>query len=158
MIVIVWCSTKNIKIHVSILLYGCTTWMLTKHIEEKLDEKHTRTLRAILNKSWKQYPRKQQLYYQLPPISKTSQVKRTRHARHNWRSKKKKLRDVLLCTPTNGRASVLTRNYLHRLCTDTGCSLDDLPGAMDDRDGWERMGGNSCCQHDLIMILGLKEN
>ena len=23
-----------------------------------------------------------------------------------------------------------------QLCTDTGCSLEDLPGAMDDREGW----------------------
>ena len=33
---------------VSILLYGCTTWMLTKRLE-KLDGNYTRMLRAILN-------------------------------------------------------------------------------------------------------------
>ena len=27
------------------------------------------------------------------------------------------------------------RMYLHKLCTDTGCSLEDLPGAMEDREG-----------------------
>ena len=37
---------------VSILLYGCTTWMLTKRMEKKLDGNYTRMLRAILNKSW----------------------------------------------------------------------------------------------------------
>ena len=36
---------------VSILLYGCTTWTLTKRLEKKLDGNYTRTLRAILNKS-----------------------------------------------------------------------------------------------------------
>ena len=36
---------------VSILLYGCTTWALTKRLE-KLDGNYTRMLRAILNKSW----------------------------------------------------------------------------------------------------------
>ena len=36
---------------VSILLYGCTTWTLTKRIEKKLDGKYTRMLRAVLNKS-----------------------------------------------------------------------------------------------------------
>ena len=34
---------------VSILLYGCTTWMLTKWLEKKLDGNYTRMLRAILN-------------------------------------------------------------------------------------------------------------
>ena len=38
---------------VSILLYGCTTWMLTKRMEKKLDGNYTRMLRAILNKSWR---------------------------------------------------------------------------------------------------------
>ena len=35
----------------SILLYGCTTWTLTKRLEKKLDGNYTRMLRAILNKS-----------------------------------------------------------------------------------------------------------
>ena len=38
----------------SILLYGCTTWTLTKRLEKKLDGNYTRMLRAILNKSWQQ--------------------------------------------------------------------------------------------------------
>ena len=37
----------------SILLYGCTTWTLTKWLEKKLDGNYTRMLRAILNKSWR---------------------------------------------------------------------------------------------------------
>ena len=41
---------------VSILLYSCTTWTLTKWLEKKLN---TRMLRGILNKSWRQYPTKQ---------------------------------------------------------------------------------------------------
>ena len=53
---------------VSILLYGCTTWTLTKRMEKKLDSNYTRMLRAILNKSWRQHPTKQQLYDHLPPI------------------------------------------------------------------------------------------
>ena len=24
-----------------------------------------------------------------------------------------------------------------QLCADTGCSLEDLPGAMNDREGWQ---------------------
>ena len=37
---------------VSILLYGCTTWTLTKRLEKKLDDNYKRILRVILNKSW----------------------------------------------------------------------------------------------------------
>ena len=38
---------------VSILLYGCITWTLTKHIDKTLDGSYTSVLYAILNKSWK---------------------------------------------------------------------------------------------------------
>ena len=42
----------------------------------------------------------------------------------------------LLWTPSHGRAGVgrPARAYLQLLCTDTGCSLEDLPEAMDGRD------------------------
>ena len=83
----------------SILLYGCTTWTLTKRLEKKLDGNYTRMLRAILNKSWQQHPTRHQLYGHLPPITKTIQVRRTRHAAHCWRSRDEIIRDVLLCTP-----------------------------------------------------------
>ena len=84
---------------VSILLYGCTTWTLTKWLKKKLDGNYTRMLRAILNKSWRQHPTRHQLYGHLPPITKTIQVRRTRHAGHCWRSKDELVSDVLLWTP-----------------------------------------------------------
>ena len=71
----------------SILLYGCTTWTLTKQLEKKLGGNYTRMLRAILNKSWRQHPTRHQLYGHLPPITKTIQVRRARHAGHCWRSR-----------------------------------------------------------------------
>ena len=72
---------------VSIVLYGCTNWMLTKRMEKKLDGNCTRMLRAILNKYLKQHPSEQQLYSSLPPISKTIYIRRTRHTGHCWGSK-----------------------------------------------------------------------
>ena len=89
---------------VSILLYGCTTWMLTKRIEKNLDGNYIRMLRAILNKSWRLHPTKQQLYGHLQPITETIQVRRTRHAGHCWRSKDELVSGVLLWTPSHGRA------------------------------------------------------
>ena len=61
-------------------------------------------LSAILNKSWRQHPTRHQLYGHLPPITKTIQVRRTRHAGHCWRSRDELIRDVLLWTPTHGHA------------------------------------------------------
>ena len=58
---------------VLILLYGYTTRRLTKRME-KLDGNYTRMSRAILNKSWRQHPTKQQLYGHLPPITKTIKI------------------------------------------------------------------------------------
>ena len=52
---------------ISILLYGCTTWTLTKQLEKKLDSNYTRMLQAILNKSWQQHPHKTPTIW--PPAS-----------------------------------------------------------------------------------------
>ena len=76
---------------VSILIYRCTTWTLTKRMGKKLDGNYTRMLWAILNKFWRQHPTKPQLYGHLPLITKTIKVSRTRHAGHCRRS-----RDVLI--------------------------------------------------------------
>ena len=122
----------------SILIYGCTTWTLTKRLEKKLDGNYTRMLRAILNKSWQQHPTRHQLYGHLPPITKTIQVRRTRHAGHCWRSRDELIRDVLLWIPTHGRAKAgrPARTYIQQLCEDTGCCPEDLPRAMNDREEW----------------------
>ena len=95
-------------------------------------------LRAILNKSWRQHPTRHQLYGHLPPITKTIQVRRTRHAGHCWRSRDELIRDVLLWTPTHGRAKAgrSARTYIQQLCEDTGCCPEDLPRAMNDREEW----------------------
>ena len=121
-----------------ILLYGCTTWTLTKRLEKKLDGNYTRMLRAILNKSRRQHPTRHQLYVYLPPIKKTIQVRRTRHAGHCWRSRDELIREVLLWTPTYSRAKAgrPERTYIQQLCEDTGCCPEDLPRAMNDREEW----------------------
>ena len=140
----------------SILLYGCTTWTLTKRLEKKLDGNYTRMLRAILNKSWQQHPTRHQLYGHLPPITKTIQVRRTRHAGHCWRSRDELIRDVLLWIPTHGRAKAgrPARTYIQQLCEDTGCCPEDLPRAMNDREEWrERVMDIPCCQHDKMMMM-----
>ena len=92
---------------VSILLYGCTTWTLTKQLEKKLDGNYTRII----------------------------QVRRTRHC---WRSRDELISDILLWTPTYGwaKAGQPARTYIQQVCEDTGCSPEDLPEAINDREKW----------------------
>ena len=122
---------------VSILLYGCTTWTLTKRLEKKLAGNYT-MLRAILTKSWRQHPTRHQLYGHLPPITKTIHVRRTRHAGHCWRNRDELISDVLLWTLTYGRAKAErpAQTYTQQLCEDMGCSREDRPEAMNDREEW----------------------
>ena len=72
---------------------------LLGRLEKKLDGNYTRMLQAILNKSRRQQPTKHQLYGHLSPITKTIQVRRSRHAGHCWRSRDQLISDVLLWTP-----------------------------------------------------------
>ena len=93
----------------SILLYGCTTWTLTKRLEKKLDGNYTRMLTAT--------PHKTPTVRPPAPITKTIQVRRTRHAGHCWRSRDELISDVLLWTPTHGRAKAgrPARTYIQQL-------------------------------------------
>ena len=97
-----------------------------------------RMLRAILNKSRRQHTTRHRLYGHLPPITKTIQIRRTRHAGHCWRSKDELISDVLLWTPTYDRAKAgrPARTYIQQLCEDTGCRSEDQPEAMNDREKW----------------------
>ena len=150
---------------VSILLYGCTTGTLTKRLEKKLDRNYTRMLRAVLNKSRRQHPTRHQLGGHLPPISKTIQVRQTRHVGHCWRSKDELISDVLLWTPTYGRAKAgrPARTYIQQLCEDTGCSPEDLPEAMNDREKWRervrdiRAGGTTWWWWSIYPFLRVSE-
>ena len=46
--------------------------------------------------------------------------------------------NVLQWTPTYGRAKAgrPARTYIQQLCENTGCSSEDLPDAMNDREKW----------------------
>ena len=113
-----------------------TVWMhhlaLIKRMEKKLDENYTIMLPAVLNSP--QNGSCAATYFSSHMI----QVRWIRHVRHCRRSKDEFQSDVLLWTPTHGRASVgwPARNDLHQLCTNIECSLEELPGVMNDKDGW----------------------
>ena len=54
--------------------------------------------------------------------------------------------DVFLWTPTYGRAKARrpARTYIQQLCEDTGCSPEDLPEAMNDREKWRERVRDIC--------------
>ena len=121
-------------------------WMHHLNANETVGEEARRQLHknvATNIKSWRQHSTKHQLYGYLHPITKTIQVRRTRHAGHCWRSRDELISDVFLWTPTYGRAQAgrPARTYIQQLCEDTGCSPEDLLEAMNDREKWrERLG------------------
>ena len=71
-------------------------------------------------------------------ITKSIKIRQTRHAGHCWRSRDDLIIDVLLWTPSHGRAKSggPARIYVQQLCEDTGCSPEDLPEAMNYRERW----------------------
>ena len=130
----------------SIIVYFPSTFCTTLgHHQGKMYYKsdiyiyiYTCMLRAILNKSRWQHSTKHQLYSYLPPLTKTFQIRQTRHAGDCWRSKDELISDVLQWTPIYGRAKAErpAKTYIQQLCEDTGCSPEDLPEAMNDREKW----------------------
>ena len=94
-------------------------------------EKARWKLQAILKKYWKQHTTKQHLYGHLPPVSKTLQVRRTKHVEHCWRSKEVLLRPLHMEVPV-----LADLQELIYIFADTGCSLEDLSEERDNRDGW----------------------
>ena len=121
----------HIYIYIYIYIYIKITWTLTKCMEKNLESNYTGMLQAVLNKSWRQHPTKLQLYDHLPPIPKTIQVRRTRHAQevttssHMMRSSRpfhidEKRQD----------------NQLEPIFNSSVQILEDLPGAIDERDEW----------------------
>ncbi len=55
-----------------------------------------------------------------------------------WRSRDELISDILVWTPTYDRAKAgrPARTYIQQFCEDTGCSPEDLPEAMNDREKW----------------------
>ena len=100
-------------------------------------------------------PTRHQLYGHLPPITKTIQVRRTRHAGHCWRSRDELIRDVLLWIPTHGRAKARrpARTYIQQLCEDTGCCPEDLPRAMNDREEWRERVRDIRAASTMMMMM-----
>ena len=108
----------------AVLVYGSSSWTLTKKLEAKLDGTYARMLRAVLNISWKEHPMEQRLYGKITPI-----------ARHFLSSKQEHISETLPWSPQNGHTSIglHARTLTEQLCDDIGCLPEDLPNLMQDR-------------------------
>ena len=84
----------------SVLLFGCTSWSLTKCLEKSLIGTHKD---AVFNKSWEQQPTKQPLKASKTCRKLLEKYKRT----HKWRS------------PMN------SNTWTRQLCVDTLIKSDD---------------------------------
>ena len=122
---------------VSILLYRCNTWTLTKRLKKKqLDGNYTRMLRAILNDPGGNTPQvtsctatcllSRKLYKLDEPDTQDTAVEARTNSSVMY-SYGPRIR------PKAGRPA---RTYIQQLCEDTGCSPEDLPKAMNDREMW----------------------
>ena len=124
----------------SILLYGSSAWTTTKKLENKLDGTYTRMLRAVLNKSWREHPTKEELYGKIPAITSLIKERRTRFAGHCYRSKEELASDLILWIPAHGHTQVgrPQMSYIDQLAKDADMEIEDLKSAMTNRDVWRR--------------------
>ena len=127
---------------VSILLCGCT-WMLTKHVEKKLNRKYPNPVTPkktvavwLLTYHFKNYPSK---------TNKTCRELLDKQGRTHKPHSMDPYTWTHLCW--------VTRNNLHQFCVDTGCSLEERLGVMEERDGWRERFKESCQWNLMMMII-----
>ena len=123
----------------SVLVYGATSWTLTKSLEKSLDGAYTRMLRAVLDLSWKQHPTLKELYDNIPPISSTIRDRRLRFAGHCFRSKEKIASDLILWQPSHGLRTPgrPSKTFVDKLAEDMNCKTEELKNLMNDRKEWK---------------------
>ena len=133
----VWSSklSKRIKIQLfratteTILLYGSSTWTLTKQEEKALDGTYTRMLRKVLNVKWNQKINNASLYGSLDKISNTIRSRRLMLAGHV----------TVIWMPSHGYANrgKPKTTFVDTLLTDTASStIPELETIMSDRKIW----------------------
>ena len=111
---------------VSILLYGCTTWTLTKRLKKKLDGNYTRMLLASPGGNT---PQGNNYTATCLPPRKLSKLDEPG-------SKDELISDVLLWTPRIWPSKSRTTSSNIHTAAMWGCSPEDLPEAMNDKEKW----------------------
>ena len=128
----VWSSklSKRIKIQLfratteTILLYGSSTWTLTKQEEKALDGTYTRMLRKVLNIGWNEKISNITLYGSLSKITNTIKSRRLKLAGHVFRDKTSPAHLTVTWMPSHGYANrgKPKTTFVDTLLTDTSSS------------------------------------
>ena len=140
-------------------------------MEKLLDSNYARMLWALLKKSRRRHPKKQQLYGHLAPITKTIKFRRTKHAGHCWRSKVELISDIPLWTPSHGRSKndyqepihnssrlkedVALKTYRERWTIEMGGERGSVTSVLD---VWHNDDIYSIILANLILLQGLQKN
>ena len=97
--------------------------------------------------SWKQHSTKKQLYSNFPPNSQTIQIKWARQTAGEIRA------NSYVTPPTYQYTTVswTAKTYIHQLCVDTRCRLEELPRLTDSQREKESQW-NPYCWSTLMII------
>ena len=127
----------------SVLLYGCTTWTLTKRLEKKLAWNYMWMASVVLHISWSQHFKKEMLFAHQPP---------------------NKIGVAFLYGLLDKDVSVGRQNkiYIFQVWVDIGCNLEELLMVMVERDGsvcvcvsvcvWERENERERRERECVRI------
>ena len=123
----------------SILLYGSSSWTMTKDMEKRLDGTYTRLLRVVLNVSWKDHLTNKELYGKIPKISDIIRERRTKFSGHCFRSKMEVINQLILWEPKQGKRKIgrPRKTYINQIEEDTGIPRGQLANVMEDREQWK---------------------
>lgn len=144
---IIWKSTLPTPLKIaffkstvqSVLLYGSSTWTLTKSLAKRLDGAYTKMLRVVKGVTWRQHVTNDQLYGDLVKISEVIKEQRTKFSGHCWRSKEETIHKLLLWEPLHGKRprGRPTKTYIDQIVDDTDIPKENLATAMEDRKYWK---------------------
>ena len=99
-------------------------------------------LRAVTNKSWRDHLTNEQLYGDIPKISKSIRMQRLRFTDHCWGSKYEVASYLILWQPHHGNRSRgrPAKTYTDQLRDDTDLlTTDEIKTAMNNRERWKNI-------------------
>ena len=123
----------------SLLLYGSETWTLGQQSKHRLDGCYTRMLRQALNIDPATRMTNEDLYLELPKLSKKIQSRRLGLAGHCHRHEELAVQRLVLWEPTHGtrRRGRQQLTYVDNLKRDTGLrTVGEIGTCMKEREVW----------------------
>ena len=136
---------NRLKLHLfratveTILLYGSTSWSLTKREEQQLDGTYTRMLRMVYNINWSEKITNRELYGELEKLSEGIRRRRLSVSGHIYRYKDSPAWQLIKWIPKHGniKRGRPPTTYINKLLREAGFEdVKDLEKCMQERDIW----------------------